>query len=200
MSRTEQRYTRSGVLSLSIMGGVILLSGCATLSKQECLVGNWQAIGYNDGVAGYHSERLAAHAKACAKANITPDYSAWERGRQLGLQQYCTTNNAYNLGRRGRKLNNVCPMTAVNSLQIANQQGLDYYTLERQIEDDNRRLDEYQEELDRLKDGEMLDFDSEKEARKRLLYLSSEQYDIKRRIKRIQRQLDALSQTDRPYR
>ncbi len=119
------------VLSVTVLSSTYLLSGCATLSKEECLVGDWQAIGYNDGVAGYHSERLASHAKACAKASIAPDYQAWERGRQLGLKQYCTTNNAYNLGRRGRKLNNICPIAMVNTLQNANQRGLDYYALER---------------------------------------------------------------------
>ena len=72
-------------LSLPILGSMFLLS-CATLSKQQCLIGDWQTIGYNDGVAGYFSERLASHSKACAKAHVTPDYLAWERGRKLGLQ------------------------------------------------------------------------------------------------------------------
>ncbi len=87
-------------LSVPVLASIYLLSGCATLSKEECMVGDWQAIGYNDGVAGYHSERLASHAKACAKASIAPDYQAWERGRQLGLKQYCTTTSAYNVGKQ----------------------------------------------------------------------------------------------------
>ena len=57
-------------LSLVVLGSMILLSSCATLSKQECLVGDWQAIGYNDGVAGYQSERLASHAKACEALDL----------------------------------------------------------------------------------------------------------------------------------
>ena len=61
-------------LSLALLGSIVLLSSCATLSKQECLVGDWQAIGYNDGVAGYQSDRLASHAKACAKASVAPNY------------------------------------------------------------------------------------------------------------------------------
>lgn len=49
-------------LSVTALSSIYLLSGCATLSKEECMVGDWQTIGYNDGVAGYHSERLTSHA------------------------------------------------------------------------------------------------------------------------------------------
>lgn len=184
-------------LSLVVLGSMILLSSCATLSKQECLVGDWQAIGYNDGVAGYQSERLASHAKACAKASVAPDYLAWEHGRQLGLKQYCTTSNAYNIGRRGRSLNNVCPITLVNTLQTANQEGLDYYALDSQLNKDKRLVETYQEEFDLLESGAMLDFTSEKEARARLLSLADELRKTKHRIATTQRQLETLNQSNR---
>ncbi len=183
MYRLIHRVVRQLALGLSVFGSIYLLAGCATLSKQECLIGDWQAIGYNDGVAGYHSDRLASHTKACAKASVAPDYQAWERGRKLGLQQYCTINNAYNIGRRGRQLNNVCPIAMANTLQAANQKGLDYYALDSQLDKDNHLLDTYQSEFDKLENGEMLDFSNEKEARARLLSLSDEIRDTKRRIR-----------------
>jgi len=199
MYRPIHRVVRQLALGLSVFGSIYLLAGCATLSKQECLVGDWQAIGYNDGVAGYHSDRLASHTKACAKASVAPDYQAWERGRKLGLQQYCTINNAYNIGRRGRHLNNVCPITMANTLQVANQKGLDYYALDSQLDKDNRLLDTYQSEFDKLENGEMLDFSNEKEARARLLSLSDEIRDTKRRIRTTQQQLDSLNQFNNFY-
>ncbi|MDE4455511.1 DUF2799 domain-containing protein [Psychrobacter sp. DAB_AL62B] len=179
---------------LVILGSIYMLSACATLSKQECMVGDWQVIGYNDGVAGYAADRLASHTKACAKVSITPNYQLWERGRQLGLKQYCTVTSAYNVGRRGRKLNNVCPITMVNTLQIANQQGLDYYTLDSQLDKDKRLLEARKLEFDKLKDGEMLDFETEKEARARLISLPTELRDINRRINNTQKKLNALNQ------
>lgn len=180
-------------LSLSLLSSACLLSSCATLSQQECMVGDWQAIGYNDGVAGYDSNRLAAHTKACAKASIAPDYLAWERGRTLGLKKYCTVNNAYNLGKRGRQLNHVCPIASAPLLQQANQQGHDYYTLDRQLNTDKRLLKSYQTELSQLKNGAMLDFVTEKEARARLLFLSDEVHQLKSRISITKMQLNALS-------
>lgn len=199
MYRPIHRVVRQLALGSSVFGSIYLLAGCATLSKQECLVGDWQAIGYNDGVAGYHSDRLASHTKACAKASVAPDYQAWERGRKLGLQQYCTINNAYNIGRRGRQLNNVCPITMANTLQSANQKGLDYYALDSQLDKDNRLLDTYQSEFDKLENGDMLDFANEKEARARLLSLSDEIRDTKRRIRTTQQQLDSLNQSSNFY-
>ncbi|MDN6276457.1 DUF2799 domain-containing protein [Psychrobacter sp.] len=184
-------------LSLPVLGSIVLLSGCATLSKQECLIGDWETIGYNDGVSGYQSDRLASHAKACAKASVAPDYSAWERGRQQGLKQYCTTNNSYNLGKSGRDINNVCPASMASALERANQRGLDYYELESQIDEDNRLIDKYQDEFDKLESGDMLGFDSEKEARARLLSLADEIRKAKRRIYSSERQLDLFNQQDR---
>lgn len=69
-------FARLVPLSLSIFGSILLLSSCATLSKQECVVGDWQTIGYNDGVAGHYADRLASHTKACAKASVAPDPQA----------------------------------------------------------------------------------------------------------------------------
>ena len=188
--RLEFRLTQR----LAILGSIYLLSACATLTKQECMVGDWQAIGYNDGVAGYYSDRLASHAKACAKTNVTPDYQLWERGRQLGLKQYCTVANAYNVGRRGRKFNNVCPIALASSLQVANQKGLDYYALDSQLDKDKRLLKTAEEEFKKLKNGEMLDFETEKEARARLLSLPIELRDIEHRIYNTQKQLALLNQ------
>jgi len=162
-------------------------------------VGDWQTIGYNDGVAGYHSDRLASHTKACAKASVTPNYQAWEHGRKLGLQQYCTISNAYNIGRRGRQLNNVCPITMVDTLQSANRKGLDYYALDSELDKDNRLLDTYQSEFDKLENGEMLDFANEKEARARLLSLSDEIRNTKHRIQATRQQLDLLNQSNNFY-
>ena len=191
MYRSVHHVIRQLALGLSIISSVYLLSGCATLSKQECMVGDWQTIGYNDGVAGYRSDRLVSHTKACAKAGVAPDYQAWERGRQSGLQQYCTVNNAYNVGRRGRQLNTVCPVANARMLQQANQQGLDYYKLDSQLDEDKRLLDTYQAEFHKLENGDMLDFANEKEARARLLSLSEKIRQTKRRIQSTQKQLDS---------
>lgn len=182
---------------ISTIGGVILLTGCATLSKEQCTVGNWQAIGYTDGVAGHYADRLAAHAKACAKAGVAPDYQAWERGRQQGLKQYCTTSHAFALGRRGRQLNGVCPASTSRTLQKMNAQGREYYTLSNQLRAEKKQLEQYRTEYLRLREGEMLNFKSEKEARNRLLSLPAKMQRVKQRIANAETRLATLQRLNR---
>lgn len=184
----------SSALRVTLLGSLLLLSGCATLTKEQCIVGNWQAIGYNDGVAGHYADRLTEHNKACAKVGVAPDYQAWERGRQQGLTQYCTVSNAYNIGERGRELNSVCPANMISKLQQANTQGLEHYKLTSKIKDQEKQLEKYTEEYNKLRNGELLEFKSEKEARTRLLSLHSEIQHTKRHITDAQLHLKLLKQ------
>ena len=47
------------------------LSGCATMSGDECLTSDWNAIGYEDGARGYTADRIGKHRKACAKHGVS---------------------------------------------------------------------------------------------------------------------------------
>ena len=173
---------RLSLFSLAVVATTFSLTSCATLSKEECTVGNWQAIGYNDGVAGHYPDRLASHTKACAKAGVTPDYQAWERGRVLGLKQYCTVDSAYNIGRRGQTMNNVCPAETASQLLRSNQRGLALYKLNSEIDRDNKQLEKYQYEFKKLREGELLHFKNEKDARAYYMRLPSEFRRLSQRI------------------
>jgi len=97
---------------------------------------------------------------------------------------------------RGRELNSVCPVAMTNTLQKANQQGREYYTLNSQLNEDKGLLEEYQTEYIKLRDGEMLNFDNEKQARARLLSLPTELRRVRYRIANTEAQLKLLSQKD----
>ena len=64
----------------------IVMQGCASMSGQECMVADWQAIGYEDGVRGSTADRIGNHRKACAKHGIAPDLQAYQKGRDAGLR------------------------------------------------------------------------------------------------------------------
>ena len=54
----------------------IVLSGCgggASVSQNQCAAGDWQTLGYRDGVRGYRSTELLAHQDACGKHGVIPD-------------------------------------------------------------------------------------------------------------------------------
>ena len=88
----------------------LCLSGCASLSENECLTADWESIGYLDGSRGYNSGRVGEHSEACAKVNITPDAKLYEEGRNRGLEVFCTGRNGVRIGEQGGSYAGVCPV------------------------------------------------------------------------------------------
>ena len=123
---------------------LLLLSfaGCASLSKEECLNGNWEEIGFRDGTNGRETSYLQRHAKACERAGVIPQQSPWEKGRQRGLPIYCVPEKSYSEGKRGKTLNPVCPVAQMPALQAANDKGLRYHEITEEINDLTLQIDE----------------------------------------------------------
>lgn len=88
---------------------IFILSACASLSKDECLTADWQLIGYEDGLSGNSPNRISAHREACAKHGITPDRSAYIRGYDQGILNYCNYGLGLRNGQSGNAVLAVCP-------------------------------------------------------------------------------------------
>lgn len=87
-----------------------LLAGCATLDKDECSSGDWQAFGYKDGTSGFvASNRLASHTKACGKHGVLPDETLYKAGYDAGVLDYCRPENGLEIGENGGEYKGVCP-------------------------------------------------------------------------------------------
>lgn len=86
----------------------LIVSGCATLNKNECLTANWENIGYEDGTKGYKASRIGQHRSACSEHGVSPDLNAYNTGRKNGLHHYCTPATAYKKGLSGYSYNGVC--------------------------------------------------------------------------------------------
>lgn len=91
------------------VAGALTTVGCATISKEQCLSGDWGAVGYGDGVDGRPMSRLDDHAKACAKVGVTPEPAPYFAARAEGLKRYCTEPNGFRVGREGKSYAGVCP-------------------------------------------------------------------------------------------
>ncbi|WP_296642352.1 DUF2799 domain-containing protein [Roseinatronobacter sp.] len=111
---------------LAAIAAFLVLTGCASLTQEECLTGDWGGIGQRDGAAGRVADtQFARHVKACADAGITPDRAAWQRGYARGLQNYCTPLSGLNEGVEGRRYRNVCPAATESAFLRGFQIGLD---------------------------------------------------------------------------
>jgi hypothetical protein len=85
------------------------LAGCATLSQEQCLQGDWASVGFKDGEAGRAQSRLDDHAKACAKSGVVPQAAPYFAAREQGLKLYCTQDRGFSEGRTGQSYAGVCP-------------------------------------------------------------------------------------------
>jgi len=113
--------------------GVALLSGCATMSQDQCLVGDWGGQGWRDGAAGHQTSRLDDHAKACAKYGVAPNMSAYLSAREDGLRTYCTWENGFRQGRQGNSYGGVCALAEERDFLPAYQDGRRIHAVEQAV-------------------------------------------------------------------
>jgi hypothetical protein len=128
----------------------MVLGGCATLDKNECLTADWRSIGYEDGAKGYQASRIGSHRKACAKHGIAPDFEQYESGRRQGLNEWCTPRIGYQQGVQGRAYNGVCPSHLEGSFVKAHAYGRDVYTYASEIKRQEKILKQMYADLDTL--------------------------------------------------
>lgn len=130
--------------ALLIVGPVLLLGGCAAVSREQCQAGDWTALGETDGATGHPSDRLSKIAEDCGRYSITPDSSAYMAGWHKGVQTYCTPENGFSLGRQGRKASAICPPALNADFEPAYDLGHRLWAAEDrigEIEADIRRLE-----------------------------------------------------------
>ncbi len=91
----------------------MILSSCASLTKEECLDSEWGGVGKRDGSSGFEPRRqFNRHVKACKRVGVIPDQSLWYQGYQSGLANYCTPTSGLRVGQSGRTYYDVCPATS----------------------------------------------------------------------------------------
>ena len=148
---TYRRFEfKPGTIIAATLMVLSLISGCATLDKNECLNADWRTIGYEDGSRGYSGSYIANHRKACSDHGVTPDLNLYEEGRQMGLREYCTPGNGYRLGVSGKRYNGTCPSDLDPGFRHAMEEGHKLYVLEKDLRQQRRTLEIAYKDLDAL--------------------------------------------------
>lgn len=138
------------LLALCLMG----VASCYSLTKEECASADWKAIGEADGAAGYDpQDRLADHAKACARIEVVPDKTLWNRGYESGLLRYCTPLNGLARGEAGDRYRNVCPAGNADSFLRGYGIGKRAYEIRSRIEDLKSEISANEDRIDDLRDA-----------------------------------------------
>lgn len=109
------------------VGLLFLTTGCASLSREECLYGDWASLGVKDGREGEEASRFIRHQDACRQYGVNPDKQEYLAGREQGLQDYCQLENAIETGLHGLRYQSVCPPAIHNTFQRYNDTAYQVY-------------------------------------------------------------------------
>lgn len=110
-------------LKVGLAVTLLAVGGCASVSKNQCLVGDWQTVGYRDGLNGTQATALLRHQNSCLKHGVTPDREAYLEGWREGVAQYCQPDNGFDVGNRGAGYGNVCPEHLQQEFRAAYAEG-----------------------------------------------------------------------------
>lgn len=174
----------------------IVLSGCATLSQEECVRGDWFGLGVNDGRTGETMTRLDAHQKACMEYGIAVNSETYFAGREQGLRDYCQLDNAFRIGLSGQPYHHVCP-PSIDGLFTH------YYSAAYFVYEDHAELQALDNELSSkenyLHDKKLTDKDRAR-IRNEISDLDRRRYRLRDDLYYHERQLDDLHREANSYR
>ena len=129
---------------------LLLLGGCATLNKEECLSADWAVIGFEDGSLGRDAAYLRNHREACSQHGVSPKLAEYQQGHAEGLKVFCTPNNAYVYGLEGGQYQGVCPYDLEIAFLPAYKLGYEIHQLKATIAKDSRSLSKQQADMSDL--------------------------------------------------
>ena len=165
------------IAGLLTIFSLFIVSGCATMSADECTMSDWHTIGFEDGAQGYSANRLGDHRKACAKHGVAPDFEQYQAGRTQGLrQQYCQPSRGFSLGANGGRYNGVCPADMEVDFVDAYNSGHQLYTLRSAVNSASYQINAKKAEMERtqerIRDAEALLIAKETTVEDRIMLLA----------------------------
>ncbi len=114
-----------GIIAVFTIG--VTLIGCATVSKEDCLLTDWFEIGRMDGTQGKPRTAFQNRARPCMEHGVAVDRRAYYRGHDDGLSYFCTEQRGFELGRNGSSYPAVCPLPLEEDFRVAYRNGLQLF-------------------------------------------------------------------------
>lgn len=186
-------------MTLCTVGALAALSGCNSMSAQECLATDWRTVGYEDGVNGYAGDRIGRYRNACSEHGVTPNLAEYQTGRDQGLREFCKPVNGFRVGARGGGYSGICPAELDPPFVDAYQSGRQLYTLRSRVGSTQSEIYSMHAELDRIDrdlvsiGAQMVDPTATNEQRAQLLvdtkHMAERKGEIKARLPHLESEL-----------
>ena len=167
----------------------LFISGCETMSADECKTANWNDVGMRDGLNGKPLTMLDDRARDCAKAGARVDSAAYSAGRERGLQRFCRLENAVPLGLNGTAYAGVCPGALDHEFRRRHQVAYAVHQLRyklNDIEGNSNRVERTLRDTDKDEDKKLKTADKEDERKR----IRKEFDDRRRHLRNELRDLD----------
>lgn len=159
----------------------LLLSGCASMTPEQCRIADWYQVGVEDGSAGRSSQsQLGEYAKDCAEVGVRPDAARFHQGWEAGILRYCTPYTGWSEGTQGRsgQLGMCRGRPQEGGFQFALRAGLEVHRTRQSMESNEREIRRQEQ---RLEDKKTTDTER-REARSRIRSLDFEQSRLRRTL------------------
>lgn len=167
----------------AVLAAGILLTACASMSEQECLVVDWRDRGMRDGHDGQPISYVEEHREACAKVGVQPDLAQYRAGHAVGIKEYCTPENGLREGRFGHSYQRSCPAQLESRFLDGYRNGQRIYSAQQRVNQLDMELSNLQRKLDNAKDDQARKRarDDLSEMDRRLRRARDDLYDAERR-------------------
>jgi len=133
------------LISLPILA--LIISGCASITAQDCLNADWRVAGYQDGAKGEKETRAEFYQQACSKFNVAVDTSSYSKGHADGILAYCLPSNGSQVGLKGKEYRGVCPTELEADFLPAYEHGKNIHRLKEELKTAKRELKKSKKKL-----------------------------------------------------
>jgi len=133
-----------------VAAGLFALGGCAAVTKEQCVAGDWSELGKAHASVGKPTSHLDDVVKSCGRHGITPDTNAYLSGWHRGVQNYCTPLNGFTLGKQYKTKSPICPPALASGFEHAYQLGFVIWTAENRVDEARSEIRSLENRLDNL--------------------------------------------------
>lgn len=131
---------------------ILTVTACGTSSKKEyCNTTDWQEEGKKIGLRGEAEDSVMKEQKSCAELGIQIPLTEYKTGWDEGIQQYCSEENAFDLGKKSEKHKaENCPIVYRPKFLTAYEKGKKVQDVNQKIEKVEKKIDNTDAEKEKL--------------------------------------------------